>query len=249
MKLYKQVSYLAASSSLLVVLASSPVFARQDSPSTSSTNSTTTTATATPTTGSNSGSASTSRMEDRTTSIINAPGQPTKAETENTMQLHDQAEAKTRGAQMIAELKAAGHTEHSQKIREQACTEHKSDIGKRVGGIGIGATRIQTKLDTALSAAKTFQDSKNLSSVSLTQLYTTAQAASQTSQQSITAAKALTPSFDCTTGTAATEVAAFKAAAETAKQNLRAYHQAVKAYVAALRTATVPTNTTTGGTN
>jgi hypothetical protein len=129
--------------------------------------------------------------------------------------------------------------------REKICQTRKQGLQNRVSRISTNAARHQTRIKSIYDKAVAYQEDKNLTGSNLDTLQQAALAAGTKSQASVDALKSVQPTIDCNKDSVATDVATFKAAATEARDNLKAYKDAVKAYLKALKDATPSTPTTT----
>lgn len=170
-----------------------------------------------------------------------------EAETEDATEVEDghKAEMRQRGKEILAELKKQGMSERSNSQREQACLNRKDNIDQRSQRLIKRAQNLQTRFDAILKGATNFQQANNLSSDTITSLVSAAETAKSQAATSRATMIALKPGLDCAQPTAANDVATFQAAAETARQDFKAYKSAVRALLVALQDAK-PVTTTEG---
>ncbi len=140
--------------------------------------------------------------------------------------------AKTDGQQPAGEQKEVTLAEHQKR-----CEAHKQGLTNKFSHIVTNSQRIQDRITGVLTKAQAYQTAHNLPVANFDSLVSTAQAAGATSAASITSLKAVTPSLDCNNVSVASDVATFKTAAKTTRDDLKAYRTAVKAVLQALEAA------------
>ena len=129
------------------------------------------------------------------------------------------------------------HSKHSSTDRQKNCQAAEHGLETKFQSLSTNATSFQTKIDTALANAITYQKDNNLTVTNFAQLVADAQAAQSKAAASVSALNDLNPTLDCTQSTVATDVASFKVAAMQAKTDLLAYKDAVKTVLQALEAA------------
>lgn len=151
-----------------------------------------------------------------------------------------------RAKQRVEELKKAGQ-QKTKAARETACTSHKTGAEQRIQSISKNTAGFQTKLNNIFEKAKAYKTEKDLTVAnydSLVAAVDAAQAASATSQATLNSLK---PTIDCTKDTNAQDVAAFRTAAQDARDKLKTYMQSLKELLKAIREAKQAVNTSTDG--
>jgi hypothetical protein len=155
-------------------------------------------------------------------------------ETETTSTTSDDSGAsnptRQEAEQKVAELKA-NHKEQTADHRKNVCEAHKQGLTTKFTNIVNNSQKIQDRITGVLDKTVKYKTDNNLSPANFDSLLATAMTAQQTLADSITALKAVTPSLDCNNVSVATDVATFKTAAKTTRDNLKAYRTAVKAVV------------------
>jgi hypothetical protein len=146
------------------------------------------------------------------------------------------------GSGKVAEVRA-DHKAKTAEERTKVCEAHKQGLTKKFSRIVTNSERIQARIDDILAKAIAYKQDKNLSPANFDSLVATAQTAQATSADSVAALKTATPSLDCNNTSVATDVAGFKTAAGTTRDNLKAYRTAVKAVLKSLKTAKKATAT------
>lgn len=172
-------------------------------------------------------------------------------ESESTVPDEVKAELHKRAEEHVNELRQE-HKSQSAENRQKACVAHKQGLTKKFERIVANAERHQARIDGALDKGVAFKDSNNLSPDNYDTLLTAAQDAKTKSAASIEALKAVEPTLDCNNVSVASDVATFKAAAQTVRTDLKAYKTAVKNLLKAIRdakqAASESTDTTEGST-
>lgn len=142
-------------------------------------------------------------------------------------------EAHTKAAEMLQELRK-DHKEHTEAQRKLFCEAHKTGITTKFSSINTEMAGFQSRIDSILTKVQSYQQSKNVTVANWTSLLAAAQSAQTTSASALAALKGVTPSLDCNNTSVAQDVATFKTAAQTARDDLKAYKAAVQALVKAL---------------
>jgi hypothetical protein len=250
MKSLKSFSYsLLALTVAVPVLISAPVFARNGADD--STETTHTTATPAPddssstsselsqTNGSgSSNSGSGKRTTDQTRMRSTEKHSETVGnETEHSTEVENENEVHIRGKNMIAELQKEKHTNRSAEEIQKVCEKRKGNLEKRIAHMNTVSQAVQTRIDAIFVKAKAYQEANNLSSVSFTSLVEGATSAQTASVDSLATFKSVQPTIDCTKATTVTDLATYKAASQTVRDNLQNYKAAVRSLLVALQTA------------
>lgn len=161
------------------------------------------------------------------------------------------AELHKKGENLVASMKKEhGGKEKDDTKRTKTCESNKQGLQQKFTSIVANSQRVQTRISNVFDKAVAYQQTSGASSDSLTSLAAAAQTAKVASGSSITALQSVNVSVDCNNKTVATDVAAFKVAAQDTRTSLHSYRSAVKAYLQALETAvSVEKTTTEGATN
>jgi hypothetical protein len=169
-----------------------------------------------------------------------------RTNTENQTETGDDngGDVHKQGADLVDQLRQ-NHKEQSQAERQKKCEAHKQGLETKFDHIVTNSQRIQDKISGVLDKGVKYQQDKNLTVANFNSLVSAANDAKAKSADSITALQAVKPSLDCNNTSVATDVATFKTAATTTRDNLKAYRNAVKAVLQALEAAK-PANTTEG---
>lgn len=205
--------------SMLVLGSTVPAFAQHGNDATDD-NSTLNSSSETPQPASTSG-----RSADKPRSV-------TRAEVENEVE-HTKAEDAAKARQALNEKK----DKHSSEQKRRICENHKNGINNRVKRLVNSSQNTQKRIDKIFAKAQAFQKDNNLNPADYDNLLAAAQAAQSSSSQAVAALKAAAPTVDCTSDQTTNNVAAFKTAAQQAREKLQAYKKAVKAVLQALQTA------------
>jgi ribosomal protein L19E len=167
------------------------------------------------------------------------------AQTENEVENHAQEDtAKAKGAELLTEAKKE-HKAKTKEDRQKTCENRKGKFEARASAMVKNAEKHQLRIDTVLSKAVDYKTTKNLTLADYDALLAAATAAQTTSQASVTALKNLQPTLDCTNESVASNIAAFKAATDQARNDLNAYKKSARALFTAIENAK---GTSEGGT-
>jgi hypothetical protein len=167
------------------------------------------------------------------------------AQTENEVENHAQEDtAKAKGAELLAEAKKE-HKAKTKEDRQKTCEGRKHGFETRAASMVKNAEKHQLRIDGVLSKAVDYKTTKNLAVADYDALLAAATTAQTTSQASVTALKNLQPTLDCTNESVASNIAAFKAATDQARNDLNAYKKSARALFTAIENAK---GTSEGGT-
>lgn len=155
------------------------------------------------------------------------------------------AELRSRGKALVDELQKEHKSKLTDAQRPKVCEAHKQGLTNKFTVIARNSQSYQTRIDDIYAKALTFQTSKNVSSVDLTALIATADAAKDTSDSSVANLLELKPTLDCNNLSVASDVATFKTAAGQTRTDLKAYKAAVKAVLQNLKSVTKTSDDTT----
>lgn len=184
-----------------------------------------------PTSGSSKGRHTAENPAETTTPETEAEAKDATSHTENETDLH------TKGMHKVAELRKQAKTEQSAEQRVKKCDTRKNGLQTRFTSIAANAQRYQDRIDATYAKALTYQKTLTDTPANFDTLVTAADSAKVASALSVSMLKNATPSIDCTKPDVATTVATFKAAADDARTNLKAYKAAVKAVIHSLLSA------------
>lgn len=209
-------------------------------------------------TSSGSGSTSTRSGSDDSTGMPNRPPEgQTGTESENHMAEQTegpddsmQKELHSKGQKKVEELKK-DHKEKSTEERKNFCNLHRNDFDARFANIKTHATEVQAKISSVYDKSLAFQAANKLTVPGFAAL--TAKVDADAARTKTDLANLVVPTLDCTSPTVATDVAAFKIAADTVRDDLKTYRSDVKDVIKAIKTAAqatkVESTTTTEGNN
>jgi len=159
-----------------------------------------------------------------------------KTENETESQNGTNEDGPKTGAQILAEMHK-NHKDQTEQQRQKKCEAHKQGLTTKFSRIVTNSQRIQDRISGILDKAVAYQQNNNVQVTNFDTLVAAAQSAKTTSADSITALKTVTPSLDCNNVSVASDVANFKAAAQTTRSDLKAYKTAVQAVLQALENA------------
>jgi hypothetical protein len=152
---------------------------------------------------------------------------------------------RVKAQEQVTELRKE-HKSKSADDRTKVCESHKQGLETKFSHIVANSQRIQDRISGVLDKAVAYKTDNNLDVVDYDNLLTKAMTAKQAAADSITALKAVSPSLDCNNTSVATDVATFKEAAKTTRDDLKTYRSAVKDLLKAIRDAKQPDSTTEG---
>ena len=150
----------------------------------------------------------------------------------------EQQKAKQRESQATKQAELVAKKAEQKK---QNCQSRKQGLATKFSRITANSQRIQTGIDSIYAKALAYRTAHNLQPAGFDDLVAAANAAQAASVDSIAALGTATPSVDCNSASVASDVAAFKAAAQNARDNLKTYRTAVKAVLQSLRTVKATT--------
>lgn len=166
----------------------------------------------------------------------------TESEQENETEMHAQevareaakkrAEALREQAKQDVEKRREGLKQDAEKRkqeRETKCESHKQGLETKVASLNTNAKKHLEHFNSAYAKALQFKQDNNLDPQGFADLTAAADAAKAKAQASVAALEELKPTVDCNKDSTASDVAAFKAAAAQAREDLKAYKTAVKA--------------------
>lgn len=159
-----------------------------------------------------------------------------------------QAEAQKKMAERAKELENEGKKEDKRtpEERKKTCEERKAGLEQKLTNIKKNAQKHQDKITSYLDKAVKYKDDNNVTDADVAAAILKASEAKAASAASIAALQTLSPSVDCASGAVASDVATFKAAAEQARDNLKAYRSSVKGVYEALEKVRESTSNDSG---
>lgn len=216
---------------LLPLGLSMPVHARNgadDSTSGSSNDTTTTTTTTT---------ADASETNNKTTSDDSSskPEQETEKSNETTTEV--EVENHKRGSDIVTEAKKT-EKKHTKDERIKNCTNNQHGLDTKFANLQKNAKKHLLVMDSVFTKIQDFQKTTTVTIPNIDSLITSATAAQTKATASVSALTNLSSTIDCSTDTAAMDIGVFKAAADQAKTDLKAYRTSLKAILSAIETAT-----------
>lgn len=154
------------------------------------------------------------------------------------------SELRKQGDNLITKLQAkkAGKVKTAEQ-KQAACEKRKKGLETKFKAIVTNSQRSQSKITNILNNAVAYKVSKNLAIADYDTLLTNAQSAQYASAESITALEGVKPTVDCTSPSAANDIATFKIAAQTTRTNLKTYRDSVKALLKTIKAATATSET------
>lgn len=135
---------------------------------------------------------------------------------------------KTR-SQEIEKEQESRKTKKTPEELQKKCEERKKGLETKLSRLSNNATKHQAKISAYLDKIVAYKVDNNIENADVDAAILSALDAKTTSEASVSALAALSPTVDCTSGAVASDVANFKAAAEQTRANLKAYRKAVKA--------------------
>lgn len=141
-----------------------------------------------------------------------------------------------RGNSLLQEARDKVRAKTTEEL-QAICEQRKHGLQRKVYNLSTNAERYLNRVSTVFTKAQTFQTEKNLQVTNYLDLVAAANASKATAEASVEALRSLTPTVDCSINTVSADIAIFKAAAEQARTDLKAYKEDVKTLLAALKTA------------
>jgi hypothetical protein len=183
--------------------------------------------------GSGGTTTSTSGSGDTSGSSTSGSNDTTETTTTDSTKTEIETQDRHQGALMLTELRHSGR-HHTLAEVKTACEAHKQGLDTSFSHISLSLTSFNSRVAGILAKAEAYQKTNNITVANWDSLVAAATAAGTTSDASIAALKAVTPSLDCNSTSVAQDVATFKAAAVQARTDVKAYKAAVRAVVKAL---------------
>lgn len=260
MKLTQYRRLIASASMLSLLLAVSPTslaVAQHGGDSTSTSGSGSGQATETETSGgsggSNGGSSSSTQSSGGSTSGRQQSGRSTlQTNSTNSSRNSGESEAESgddglraRADKLLSDERA-GHKQHTEAERQDACKQHQGEIDNRFSTLGTKAQRHLDAFNAVFTKVQAFQTKNQLNVSNYDSLVADATAKQSAAASAVSALTLLSGTkVDCTTADPASTVASVKTAADDARTALQAYRTSLKTLVSALLTA--KGSTSTGG--
>lgn len=143
-------------------------------------------------------------------------------------------ELHARGAVLLKEMETHHKVLKTDAQRQKVCENRKDSLTGRISGLRTNSQNVQSRIDAIYSKAQAYQQKNNLQPANYANLIAAADMAKAQSTASIAALQAVTPTVNCEQTTTTSDVATYKAAAATARDDLKNYRTAVKAVLRAL---------------
>ena len=237
MQTFKQISSSAVALLIAFTFAVSvPVFAERGSGSGDSTESTT----VKPLEQSNSGPGSSPKQGPSPSGVSSSDDNTTLQDDDAVKEEHHSG-LRSKGALLVAERKKnRAQKNKSPEDLKKACVAHKQGLENKFSRIVANSQRIQERIDGILVKAKQYQLDNNLTVENYDDMVAEAETAQAAAKQAIADLETVKPTLDCNNESVASDVATFKAAAQTTRDSLKAYKTSVKAILHALEDAKAP---------
>ncbi len=146
-----------------------------------------------------------------------------------------EAEARKKVAERASEIeKENTEKKKSPEERKKTCEERKTGLETKLKNLVKNAEKHQQRISLYLDAATKYVNDNTLGDEAVTSALLKAEDAKAKSAGSVAALKALSPTIDCTAGAVSSDVAQFKAAAEQARNDIKAYKDSVKSLLEVL---------------
>lgn len=152
-------------------------------------------------------------------------------------QAREQANEIRNNARAEVEKMRAQNKEVRHEDRMKKCENRKHGLETKITNLNTNAQKHLDHFSSVLDKAIAFKDAKNLNPDGFVELLTKADDAKAKAQASVSALSQLTPTVDCQKDTVASDVAAFKQAAEQARSDLKDFKSSVKDILKSLETA------------
>jgi hypothetical protein len=174
---------------------------------------------------------------------------PTKTETENETEVenhaHDLAEQFRQQGRVKVQAEAKDMAKaHTTEVRQKSCEARKASLTNRMNRLVTNSQKHKEVFDKIYTKVKAFHDSKNLTTADYDSLVSKVDAAQVDAAAKIAALKSLDVSVDCTQSNVADSVSAFRAAASSTRDSLKAYRKTITALIVAVHQS-VETNSST----
>jgi hypothetical protein len=181
----------------------------------------------------NSGSSSSGSGDTSDDSATSNTTTETKTELEthtNTLreQFRQQGRAKVQ-AEVKDNIKA-----HTTEVRQKSCEARKASLTNRMNRLVTNSQKHKEVFDKIYTEVKAFHDSKSLTTADYDSLVSKVDTAQADAAAKIAALKSLDVSVDCTQPNVADSVSAFRAAASSTRDSLKAYRKAITALIVAV---------------
>lgn len=142
-----------------------------------------------------------------------------------------------RGAELLNEAEKNHKNGKSSAQTQKVCENRKHGIQTKTGTLVANAQASLNRINKVLTQIENYQKANNLTVANWDSLIASSTAAQSQATASVQALAAVNPTLDCTSTSAAAELATFKAAVAQARTNLLAYRSAVKDVLVAVENA------------
>ena len=196
--------------------------------------------------GSSGGGGDSTETETQHAEDTNTEKPETKTETEQEQHVKEDAkpeiekrvESKTKSeSETELEKLRKEHKEHTKEERQKNCEAAKNGLETKLKNLSTNATKHQTRITEIYDKALAYQKDQNITVANFDQLVATANAAQAQAASSVSVLAGLSTTIDCSQTNVASTVATYKASAAQARTDLKAYKDAVKAILVALKAA------------
>ena len=111
---------------------------------------------------------------------------------------------------------------------QKKCEDQKNGLTQKVANINKNAQKHFDRISSVYEKILKYQSDNKVAVANISELTAAADAAKIQAQASLDTLKALTPTLDCTQGTVPNDIATFRASVAQARIDLRAYRSSVK---------------------
>jgi hypothetical protein len=186
-------------------------------------------------------------VEAATTTTTNDSTTGTQTETEvethaNSLAEQFKLQAKTDLAAKKAQVKL-----RTQEQRQKSCEARKTNLTTRMANAVTHAQNHKAVFDKIYARAKTFHDTKNLTTANYDTLVANADKAQADAAASITALRQLDVSVDCASQTVADSVSAFQQSVKDTRDSLNTYRKSIVELIKALKGSSTSTDNSAAG--
>lgn len=154
-------------------------------------------------------------------------------------------EIRDRGESEANKLRSEQKRTRTKQERTDACKARLSGMEMRFSKLAESTNHLLTRANDINSKLETYKSTSQANIENWPQLQKAVSDAQSLATASVNSVAALKPTVDCTKETVANDIATFKAAVEKARDDLKAYRNAMKDMIVALNTNQPKTETTT----
>lgn len=174
-----------------------------------------------------------------TTALADGGGDSGGGSSPSSEKIESEAEdaARAQGQRLLALAKKEHQSGKSQAQIAKVCDARKKGIEIRTARLVGNAQASLTRINKVLNEVVTFQKTNNVAVANFSALVAMATAAQMKATTSVQALAAVNPTIDCTSTSAASQLATFKAAVAQARTDLIAYRSAVQQILSAVESA------------